>query len=200
MPCFQPSRTPSSPPIDGTHTFSATLETAGHSVDHRPPTRRTTSAAPRRASRCRPPAAQSFEVTGFPTNPTAGDGRQPHGHRLRRLWQRGHRLQGHGGSCEQRRPRRSARRATPSLRPTRGRTPSRSRSRPPARSRSRPPTRRHRASRAPSRHRRASAAAAKTLTVAGFPTTTRRARPAVMVTAYDAYGNVATGYTGTVAL
>ena len=45
------------------------------------------------------------------------------------------------------------------------------------------------------------AAAAKTLTVTGFPTSdTAGAAGTVTVTAYDAYGNVATGYTGTVAL
>ncbi len=45
------------------------------------------------------------------------------------------------------------------------------------------------------------AGAAKTLTIAGFPTSdTAGAAGHVVVTAYDAYGNVATGYTGTVAL
>ena len=45
------------------------------------------------------------------------------------------------------------------------------------------------------------AAAAKTLTVTGFPTSdTAGAAGNVVVTAYDAYGNVATGYTGTVSL
>ena len=45
------------------------------------------------------------------------------------------------------------------------------------------------------------AAAAKTLTIAGFPTSdTAGAAGDVVVTAYDAYGNVATGYTGTVSL
>ena len=45
------------------------------------------------------------------------------------------------------------------------------------------------------------AAAAKTLKVTGFPTTdTAGTAGNVTVTAYDAYGNVATGYTGTVLL
>ena len=45
------------------------------------------------------------------------------------------------------------------------------------------------------------AAAAKTLAVTGFPTSDTAGTSATMtVTAYDAYGNVATGYTGTVAL
>ncbi len=45
------------------------------------------------------------------------------------------------------------------------------------------------------------ASAAKTFTLAGFPTTdTAGAVGNVVVTAYDAYGNVATGYTGTVSL
>ena len=45
------------------------------------------------------------------------------------------------------------------------------------------------------------AAAAKTLTVTGFPTSdTAGTTHTVTVTAYDAYGNVATGYRGTVAL
>ena len=45
------------------------------------------------------------------------------------------------------------------------------------------------------------AAAAKTLAVSGFPTSeTAGTSGTVTVTAYDAYGNVATGYTGTVAL
>ena len=45
------------------------------------------------------------------------------------------------------------------------------------------------------------AAAAKTLTIGGFPTSdTAGAAGNVVVTAYDAYGNVATGYTGTVSL
>ena len=45
------------------------------------------------------------------------------------------------------------------------------------------------------------AAAAKTLTITGFPTSdTAGAAGNVDVTAYDAYGNVATGYTGTVSL
>ena len=45
------------------------------------------------------------------------------------------------------------------------------------------------------------AAAAKTLTITGFPTSDTAGTPGrVTVTAYDAYGNVATGYTGTVAL
>ncbi len=45
------------------------------------------------------------------------------------------------------------------------------------------------------------AAAAKTLSIAGFPTTeTAGAANTVSVTAFDAYGNVATGYTGTLAL
>jgi len=45
------------------------------------------------------------------------------------------------------------------------------------------------------------AAAAKTLTIAGFPTSdTAGAAGNVVVTVYDAYGNVATGYTGTVSL
>ena len=44
------------------------------------------------------------------------------------------------------------------------------------------------------------AAAAKTLTVTGLPTTvTAGTAYNITVTAYDAYGNVATGYTGTVA-
>ena len=44
-------------------------------------------------------------------------------------------------------------------------------------------------------------AAAKTLAITGFPTTdTAGAANTVIVTAYDAYGNVATGYTGTLAL
>ena len=43
------------------------------------------------------------------------------------------------------------------------------------------------------------AAAAKSLTVTGFPTSdTAGAAEMFTVTAYDAYGNVATGYTGTV--
>ena len=45
------------------------------------------------------------------------------------------------------------------------------------------------------------AAAASTLKVTGFPTTdTAGTAGNVTVTAYDAYGNVATGYTGTVLL
>ena len=45
------------------------------------------------------------------------------------------------------------------------------------------------------------AAAAANLKVTGFPTTdTAGAAGNVVVTAYDAYGNVATGYTGTVSL
>ena len=45
------------------------------------------------------------------------------------------------------------------------------------------------------------AAAAKTFTVTGFPTSDTAGTAGTMtVTAYDAYGNVATGYTGTVAL
>ena len=45
------------------------------------------------------------------------------------------------------------------------------------------------------------AAAAKTLALTGFPTTDTAGTVGTMtVTAYDAYGNVATGYTGTVAL
>ena len=45
------------------------------------------------------------------------------------------------------------------------------------------------------------AAAAKTLAVTGFPTTDAAgATETVTVTAYDPYGNVATGYTGTVAI
>ena len=45
------------------------------------------------------------------------------------------------------------------------------------------------------------AAAAKTLTISGFPaTTTAGTANDVVVTAYDLYGNVATGYVGTVAL
>ena len=45
------------------------------------------------------------------------------------------------------------------------------------------------------------AAAAKTLAVTGFPTSdTAGTSRTLTVTAYDAYGNVATGYTGTVAL
>ena len=45
------------------------------------------------------------------------------------------------------------------------------------------------------------AAAAKTLAVTGFPTSDTAGTPVrVTVTAYDAYGNVATGYTGTVTL
>ena len=45
------------------------------------------------------------------------------------------------------------------------------------------------------------AAAAKTLTIAGFPASdTAGAGGSVVVTAYDAFGNVATGYTGTVSL
>ena len=45
------------------------------------------------------------------------------------------------------------------------------------------------------------AAAAKTLTLTGFPTSDMAgAAGNVVVTAYDAYGNVATGYTGTVSL
>ena len=45
------------------------------------------------------------------------------------------------------------------------------------------------------------AAAAKTLTIAGFPTSdTAGAAGDVVVTAYDAYGNRATGYAGTISL
>ena len=44
-------------------------------------------------------------------------------------------------------------------------------------------------------------AAVKTLAVSGFPTSDTAGTSGTMtVTAYDAYGNVATGYTGTVAL
>ena len=44
------------------------------------------------------------------------------------------------------------------------------------------------------------AAAARTLAVTGFPATDRAGVAGnVTVTAYDAYGNVATGYTGTIA-
>ena len=45
------------------------------------------------------------------------------------------------------------------------------------------------------------AAAAKMLAITGFPTSdTAGSSGTVTVTAYDTYGNVATGYTGTVAL
>jgi len=44
------------------------------------------------------------------------------------------------------------------------------------------------------------AAAARTLEITGFPTAEAGVASTVTVTAYDAYGNVATGYTGTVSL
>ena len=70
-----------------------------------------------------------------------------------------------------------------------------------ARSRSPRPTRRPRASWDAESGIVVQAAAAQTLAVTGFPTSETAGTPgSVTVTAYDAYGNVATGYTGTVAL
>ena len=51
-------------------------------------------------------AANTLVLTGFPTSDTAGAERHLDNHGLRRLWQPGDRLHGHGGSDEHRPPRR----------------------------------------------------------------------------------------------
>ena len=185
----------------GKHSFAVTLDTSG--------TQSITASDTATSS-----------ITGTETGISVGRGcgEDSHGHRfsdqrhgghsrdrggdgLRRLWQRGDRLHRHGSSLQQRPACGAAselyiyrdRRRQAQLCSHAGYVGHRSRSR--------RATQRHRASRAPRpafpwpRLRR------RRLTISGFPTTdTAGTAGTVTVTAYDAYGNVATGYTGTVAL
>ena len=78
--------------------------TATH--EHRRAARRHRRAGRRRRSRWPSPASRRAT--------RRASAQQRHRHRLRRLWQRGHRLHGHGGLHQQRRPWPFCRRATPS--------------------------------------------------------------------------------------
>ena len=146
-------------------------------------------------------AAETLTVTGFPTSDTAGTVEDCDGDRLRCVWQRGDRLHRHRGSDQHRPACRPAvelhvhgrRRGTAQLRGHAGYGRARSRSRPPTQSTS--------SLTATESDITVKPAAAATLVLTGFPTSdTAGTAGTVTVTAYDAYGNVATGYTGTVSL
>ena len=178
-----------------------TLKTAGTPVHHRHRHGRPgPSRAPRAASRSTPAAAATLDGLGLHQPGHRRDARQRHGHRPGRLRQHRHRLHRHGPLHQQRRPGRPAgqlhlhrrRRRRPHLL-------------------------------APPSRRRARQSITATDTATGTITGTQsgitvnagrghhphrhrasppRPRPAaarnVTVTAQDAYGNTATGYTGTV--
>ena len=155
----------------GTHTFSVTLETAGtQSITA------TDTVAPSITGSETGiiGAAGRGQYAGghrLPDDRHGRGGQQRHGHRVRRLRQRGHRLHRHGRAFQQRRPRRLCRPATPSPAPTRDRTPFRSRSRPPG-TQSITASRhdRHRASAAPRRASSVQAARRQAWSSPGFPT------------------------------
>ena len=129
-------------------------------------------------------AGTSFSLTVTARNAERDDGR---------------RLSGHDPVHQQRRPGRPARELHLHGRRRRDRTRSPSRSRPPAASRSPRPTRRRPPSPAPSSGISVSPAAASQFVLSGLSSTaTAGVSQTLTVTAQDAYGNLATGYTGTV--
>ena len=185
------------------HLQRRTPQDGRHPDDHRDRHgRRHHHRQPAPRSRSTPAAATHCTVSGFTAT---GHGRrrlQLHRHRQGRLRQHRHRLHRHGPLHQQRRPGGPARPTTPSpaggdngihtFTAPRSRRPAPSRSPPPTRSTARSPAPRPASPSTPARH----------------PPTGRhglRHRPTAAgdahdftVTARDAYGNTATGYTGTV--
>ena len=94
--------TPSRPEEQGTFTFTATLKTAGTQSITATDTATSSITGTESNIVVQAAAARTLALTGFPTTDTGRGAGSVHGHRLRRLRQRGDRLHRHGGLHQQR--------------------------------------------------------------------------------------------------